>query len=90
MLGGTHDGGGGLRCGARGFSRGDNALGFARGGNALGGARGVNESHDEDDDLVYGGGGRLGLGLGTTISFVMHASCSDIGSSINACGTTVL
>ena len=81
MLGAEHDGGGGLRYGARGFSR---------GGNALGGTRGVNESHDEDDGLVYGGGGRLGLGLGTTISLVMHASCSDIGSSINVCGTTVL
>ena len=81
MLGGEHDGGGGLRCGARGFSR---------GGNALGGARGVNESHDEDDDLVYGGGGGLGLGLGTAIPRVMHASCSDVGSSLNACGTTVL
>ena len=81
MFGGEHDGGDGLRCGARCFSR---------VGNALGGARGVNESHDEDDDLVYGGGGRLGLGLGTTISLVMHASCSDVGLSINACGTTVL
>ena len=79
--GGEHDGAGGLRCGARGFSR---------GGNALGGARGVNESPDEDDGLVYGGGARLGLGLGGTISLVMHASCSDIGSSINVCGATVL
>ena len=41
--GGEHDGGGGLRCGARGFSRGGNALIFARGGN---------ESHDVDEDLI--------------------------------------
>ena len=90
---GEHDGGGGLRCGALGFSRGGNALGFARCVNALGGPRGANESHDEDDDLVYGGGGGLGLGLGTTIGRVslpretmsarsaMHVEqrCSDKG-----------
>ena len=40
---GEHDGGGGLRCGALGFSRGGNALGFARGGK---------ESTDEDDDVA--------------------------------------
>ena len=81
MLGAEHDGGGGLRYGARGFSRGGNALCFARGGN---------ESHDEDEDLVYGVGGALGLGFGAAITRVMHASCSDVGSSFNACGTTVL
>ena len=41
VRGGGHDGGGGLSCGARSFSRGGNALGFARGGN---------ESRDEDED----------------------------------------
>ena len=41
--GGEHDGGGGLRCGALGFSRGGNALAFARGGTEL---------HDEDEDLA--------------------------------------
>ena len=41
--GGEHDGGGSLRCGALGFSRGGNALAFARGGTEL---------HDEDEDLV--------------------------------------
>jgi hypothetical protein len=39
--GGEHDGGGGLRCGALGFSRGGG--GFARGGTKL---------HDEDEDLA--------------------------------------
>ena len=78
----VNDGGGGLRCGARGFSRGGNALGFARGGN---------ESHDEDEDLVWGGGGGggLGLGLGSGIPHVIYALCSHVGSMLNGCGTTV-
>ena len=56
----------------------------------LGFSRGGNKAHDDDEDLLYAGGGGLGFGLAAALPLVIDASCRHVGSSANAYGTTVV
>ena len=53
-------------------------------------SRGGDNTHDDDEDILYAGRGGLGFGLAAALPLVIDASCMHVGWSANAYGTTVV
>ena len=56
----------------------------------IGLSRGGDNTHDDDEDILYAGRGGLGFGLAAALPRVIDASRRHVVSSVNACGTTVV